>query len=536
MPNKLKYAAKLQIIPNGGLVSVEGNEIIFENCDSFTILFDARTNYNPDFYSDWRGADPMPVIENELARATDLSYKKLLERHIQDITRLTKSANIEIGNSDAATLALPIDVRLKKYAAGGTDPDLEETMFQYGRYLLISSSRPGGLPANLQGLWNDSNTPPWSSDYHTNINIQMNYWPAEPANLAECHLPLLDLIVAMQEPSRKATQAAFGKVRGWTARTSHNIFGGHGWQWNIPASAWYAQHFWEHWAFGLDDAYLREVAYPVIKEVCQFWEDSLKVLPDGTLVVPNGWSPEHGPREDGVAHDQQIVWDLFTSYVEASAALGVDEDYRKRIAQMRDRLAGPKVGRWGQLQEWMADRDDPKDDHRHTSHLFALYPGRQISMTRTPEWARAARTSLEARGTSGDSRREWAWAWRCAMWARLREGEKAHEMIRNLLLHNTLDNLFGNHPPMQMDGNFGITGAIGEMLLQSHAEEIDLLPALPKAWPNGRITGLRARGNLTVDLEWKEGKAVHYRVTGPSALPVKVRVNGEVKVVTPTPN
>lgn len=549
MPNKLNYAAKLQIIPKGGKTRVEGNVLIFENCDSFTLLLDAHTNYKPDFNSGWRGVDPVPIIEKELMLASKLSYKKLLDRHIKDVTRLTTAAEIEIGNSATATLALPTNERLKKYAAGGVDPDLEETMFQYGRYLLVSSSRPGGLPANLQGLWNDSNTPPWASDYHNNINVQMNYWAAESTNLSECHLPLTDYIVAQQEPCRIATRKAFGEnTRGWTARTSQNIFGGNGWEWNIPASAWYAQHVYEHWSFTKDKAYLSQTAYPVIKEICEYWEDRLKKMSDGTLMVPDGWSPEHGPREDGIMHDQQLVWDLFQNYLEVAKAMNIDPDYQKKVAEMLDSLAPNKIGKWGQLQEWQEDRDDPDDQHRHTSHLFAVYPGRQINMVETPELAQAAILSLRSRSgnygknehtpftvesTVGDSRRSWTWPWRCALWARLGEGERAGIMVRGLLTYNTLPNLFCSHPPFQMDGNFGIPAAMAEMLMQSHSGEIQLLPAIPKTWAaKGSFTGLCARGGFVVDCNWKDGKVTNYKVYSSMPNQVKTRVNGGLKEIT----
>lgn len=549
MPNKLSYAATVKIVAEGGNLKVTGNAISFTKCNRLTILLDARTNYKPDYASGWRGEDPLPVVAAELSKALKLGYERLKQDHIKDITSLLARASVNIGATDKSIAELPIDERLKAYGSGGKDPDLEEMMFYYGRYLLVSSSRKGGLPANLQGLWNDSNSPAWASDYHNNINIQMNYWAAETTNLSECHQPLLDFVVAAQEPCRIATRKAFGdKVRGWTARTSQNIFGGNGWEWNIPASAWYAQHFYEHWAFTQDREYLRKVAYPVIKEICTFWEDQLKRLPDGTLVVPNGWSPEHGPREDGVMMDQQLVWDLFQSYREAAEVLGVDAEYRSKIADMQARLAPNKIGRWGQLQEWQTDRDDPNDQHRHTSHLFAVYPGRQIGLQNNPDFARAAIISLRSRSgnygknentpftvesTVGDSRRSWTWPWRGALWARLGEGERAGIMIRGLLKYNTLPNLFCNHPPFQLDGNFGIPAAMAEMLIQSHEGVISLLPAIPKSWAlKGNFKGLRARGGFTVDCSWSDGKVTRFEVKSSKPVKVKVRVNGVVKEIT----
>ncbi len=545
MPNQLKHAASVRVLHTGGTVKVDGAEIAFANCDDLTLLLAARTNYKPDYEAGWRGADPLPLVEQELAAAQAKSYDTLRSAHIADLSALLRRVTLDIGATAREVLAMPTDARLKRFATGEADPDLEETMFQYGRYLLASCSRPGGLPANLQGLWNDSNHPPWASDYHNNINVQMNYWGAESTALSECHVPLIDFIVAAREPCRIATRKAFGETtRGWTARTSQNIFGGNGWQWNIPASAWYALHVYEHWAFTQDRDYLAKTAYPVIKEICQYWEDRLKRLPDGTLVAPNGWSPEHGPREDGVMHDQQLIWDLFENYLDVAKALGIDADYQAKIADLQTHLAPNKIGKWGQLQEWQIDRDEPNDTHRHTSHLFAVYPGRQISLTRTPKLAQAAIVSLKARSndhgdkpfrvdtTIGDSRRSWTWPWRCAMWARLGEGERAGIMVRGLLTYNTLGNLFCTHPPFQMDGNFGITGAIAEMLLQSHAGEIAILPAIPKAWAaSGSFKGLKARGNFTVDATWKDGKVVTFTIRSPAPCPVKVRVNGRLETM-----
>ena len=545
MPNKLKHACAVRVQHTGGTVTANGEELAFVNCDSLVLLMDARTNYKPDYSAGWRGTDPVPLLEKELATAQGKSYDTLRNAHMADVSSLLRRVILDVGVTAPEVLAWPTDARLKRYATGQADPDLEETMFQYGRYLLASCSRAGGLPANLQGLWNDRNNPPWASDYHNNINVQMNYWGAESTHLPECHVPLIDFVVAAREPCRLATRKAFGaKTRGWTARTSQNIFGGNGWEWNIPASAWYAQHVFEHWAFTLDKEYLAQTAYPVIKEICQYWEDRLKRRPDGTLVAPNGWSPEHGPREDGVMHDQQLIWDLFENYLDAAKALDLDADYQAKIADLQSHLAPNRIGRWGQLQEWQTDRDEPNDTHRHTSHLFAVYPGRQISLTRTPDLARAAIVSLKARSndrgdkpfavdtTIGDSRRSWTWPWRCGMWARLGEGNRAGIMVRGLLTYNTLANLFCTHPPFQMDGNFGLTGAIAEMLLQSHAGEIAILPAIPDAWAaRGSFSGLKARGNFTVDAMWKDGRVTEFAIRSPVPRPARVRVNGEVKTV-----
>jgi alpha-L-fucosidase 2 len=523
--NGLKYEAQLQLKTEGGAVTKTSDALVVAGADSALLVLAAGTDYAPEFPR-YRSGDPHAGVQSRLDRALTKSHDALLAAHQADYRALFDRVHLDIGQ---VMPDIPTDRLLSAYkgGSGAGDRALEALYFQYGRYLLIASSRAGSLPANLQGVWNHSKTPPWNGDYHVNVNLQMNYWPAEPANLAETTLPLFDFIDSLVEPGRLSARKIFG-AGGWTLSLNTNPWGFTGlidWPtafWQPEAGAWLAQHYYEHYLFSGDREFLQERAYPVMKEAAQFWLDFLVADSDGRLVVTPSYSPEHGPFSSGASMSQQIVFDLFSNVAAAATDLG-DTAFLKKINAALAKLdPGIRVGSWGQLQEWKQDRDDPKNDHRHVSHLYALHPGRQIAPDRTPQFTEAARVSLNARGDGGTG---WAKAWKINLWARLLDGKRAHKLLVEQLRASTLPNLWDTHPPFQIDGNFGATAGIAEMLLQSHSDAVHLLPALPPAWKDGTVNGLRARGDITVSMRWSDNKLTEATLKSGRSGPIRLRTD-----------
>lgn len=524
-------------IETDGKVTYENGVIQVQNATEVVIIHSAATDYTMD-YPHYTGNDYKKIVNERFSEIEAVSYTSLRKEALADYQKLFNRVSLTL--SGVSTNDQPTNLRQIAYYEGRKDQGLEVLYFQYGRYLMISASRPGSMVMNLQGKWNNSQNAPWGGDYHMNINQQMIYWPAEITNLAECHEPLIAYTKSLIKPG-SVTAKNFFNTRGWVVNTMNNAFGYTAPGWGLPwgffpaGAAWLAQHAWEHFEFGRDEDYLKNTAYPIMKEASLFWIDYLSKDENGYLVSTPSYSPEHGGISGGASMDHQIAWDVLNNTEKAASILG-DDAFVEETRRIRDKILPPKIGSWGQLQEWKEDVDDPGSKHRHISHLFALHPGRQISPLETPELAKAARVTLEARG---DDATGWSLGWKINFWARLKDGDRAYKLYRMILKPSgaggsgsgSYGNLLDAHPPFQLDGNMGATAGVTEMLIQSQTGNIELLPALPTHWSSGKIKGVRARGGYTVDIEWVNNELSHARILADDDGAVRVVYKGEIREI-----